>query len=179
MSCAEHYDVIYHPFPINSQYLKTWGVDSSAFSGCSTVMLKIVKTQNNTHTTIPKWTNNGFPNIKKPHTEFNGYRYYFSTVSHHNFISSTPAQIWFKHKDCTRMHSASENILFCADENMFLMMKSDLVTMHWLRWSCFSSLCPLTSKKMVNINFLKWPLWFLVDDVGFLSIQYFLLWFQE
>ena len=23
-----HYDVIYHPFPINSQYLKTWGVDS-------------------------------------------------------------------------------------------------------------------------------------------------------
>ena len=27
-SCAVHYDVIYHPFPINSQYLKTCGVDS-------------------------------------------------------------------------------------------------------------------------------------------------------
>ena len=27
-SCAERYDVIYHPFPINSQYLKMWGVDS-------------------------------------------------------------------------------------------------------------------------------------------------------
>ena len=32
-SCAVHYDVIYHPFPINSQYLETWegggwGVDS-------------------------------------------------------------------------------------------------------------------------------------------------------
>ena len=26
--CHVHYDVIYHPFPINSQYLKTWGVDS-------------------------------------------------------------------------------------------------------------------------------------------------------
>ena len=29
-SCAMPYDVIYHPFPINSQYLKTWGVDSPA-----------------------------------------------------------------------------------------------------------------------------------------------------
>ena len=27
-----HYDVIDHPFPINSQYLKTWGVDSPAFT---------------------------------------------------------------------------------------------------------------------------------------------------
>ena len=27
-SCDVTYDVIYHPFPINSQYLKTWGVDS-------------------------------------------------------------------------------------------------------------------------------------------------------
>ena len=64
-----------------------------AFSGG--VMPKIVKTQNNTHTTIEKGTNDGFPNTKKPHTEleFNGYRYYFSKVSHHNFISSTPAQI--------------------------------------------------------------------------------------
>ena len=26
--CVVHYDVIYDPFPINSQYLKTWGVDS-------------------------------------------------------------------------------------------------------------------------------------------------------
>ena len=81
-----------------------------AFSGG--VMPKIVKTQNNTHTTIQKGTNNGFPNTKKPHTEleFNGYRYYFSTVSHHNFIPSTTAQIWFKHKDCTHKLSASNNI---------------------------------------------------------------------
>ena len=28
MSCALHYDIIYHPLPINSQYLKMWGVDS-------------------------------------------------------------------------------------------------------------------------------------------------------
>ena len=25
MSWAVHCDVIYHPFPLNSQYLKTWG----------------------------------------------------------------------------------------------------------------------------------------------------------
>ena len=30
-SCAIHYDVIYHPFPINFQYLKTCGVDSPEF----------------------------------------------------------------------------------------------------------------------------------------------------
>ena len=30
-SCALHYDVIYHPSPINSHYLNTWGVDSPAF----------------------------------------------------------------------------------------------------------------------------------------------------
>ena len=29
-SYAVRYDVTYHPFPINSQYLKTWGVDSPA-----------------------------------------------------------------------------------------------------------------------------------------------------
>ena len=29
-SCAMRYDVTYHPFAINSQYLKTWGVDSPA-----------------------------------------------------------------------------------------------------------------------------------------------------
>ena len=29
-SCTVHYDVIYHPFPINSQYLEMWGVDSPA-----------------------------------------------------------------------------------------------------------------------------------------------------
>ena len=28
MSCPVHYDVIYHPLAINSQYLKTWGFDS-------------------------------------------------------------------------------------------------------------------------------------------------------
>ena len=33
-SCAMHYDVIYRPFPINSQYLKTWGVDSPALATC-------------------------------------------------------------------------------------------------------------------------------------------------
>ena len=40
------------------------------------VMPKIVKTQNNTYTTvaIQKWTNNGFPNTKKPHSEFNWYK---------------------------------------------------------------------------------------------------------
>ena len=27
-SCAVYYDIISHPFPINSQYLKMWGVDS-------------------------------------------------------------------------------------------------------------------------------------------------------
>ena len=26
--CSMRYDVIYDPFPINSQYLRTWGVDS-------------------------------------------------------------------------------------------------------------------------------------------------------
>ena len=26
--CRGHYDIIYHPFPINSQYLKMWGVNS-------------------------------------------------------------------------------------------------------------------------------------------------------
>ena len=30
-SCALHYDVMYHPSPINSHYLNTWGVDSPAF----------------------------------------------------------------------------------------------------------------------------------------------------
>ena len=30
-SCAMRYDVIYHPFPINSQYLKLWGVDIPDF----------------------------------------------------------------------------------------------------------------------------------------------------
>ena len=46
------------------------------------------------------------------------YRYYFSTVNHRNFISSTPAQIWFKHKDCTRKHSAS-NIIFVLIKTCF------------------------------------------------------------
>ena len=27
-----HYDVIYYPFPVNSQYLKMWGVDSPVLS---------------------------------------------------------------------------------------------------------------------------------------------------
>ena len=30
MSCVERYDVIYHSLSINSQYFKTWGVDSPA-----------------------------------------------------------------------------------------------------------------------------------------------------
>ena len=29
-NCFLHYDVIYHPFPINSQYSKMWEVDSPA-----------------------------------------------------------------------------------------------------------------------------------------------------
>ena len=29
-SCTMRYDVICHPFPINSQYLKKWGADSPA-----------------------------------------------------------------------------------------------------------------------------------------------------
>ena len=29
-SCVERYDIIFHPFHINSQYFKTWGVDSPA-----------------------------------------------------------------------------------------------------------------------------------------------------
>ena len=29
-SYTVQYDIIYHPFPINSQYLKTWRVDSPA-----------------------------------------------------------------------------------------------------------------------------------------------------
>ena len=36
-SCALHYDVIYHPLPINSQYLKTWGVDSPGTGPWSTI----------------------------------------------------------------------------------------------------------------------------------------------
>ena len=27
-SCFMHYDIIYYPFLVNSQYLKLWGVDS-------------------------------------------------------------------------------------------------------------------------------------------------------
>ena len=30
-SCAMRNGTIYHPFPINSQYLKMWGVDSPEF----------------------------------------------------------------------------------------------------------------------------------------------------
>ena len=30
-SCALHYDVIYHPLPINSQYLQMWEVDSPVY----------------------------------------------------------------------------------------------------------------------------------------------------
>ena len=29
-SLVVRYDIIYHPFPINSQYLMTWGVNSPA-----------------------------------------------------------------------------------------------------------------------------------------------------
>ena len=49
-----HYDVIYHPFPINSQYLKTWGVDSPDCSEthpldnlCLIVMRQAMVTQYN------------------------------------------------------------------------------------------------------------------------------------
>ena len=30
-SFAVHYDVIYQPFPINSQYMKTWGLTALSF----------------------------------------------------------------------------------------------------------------------------------------------------
>ena len=30
--CSGHYDVIYHPFPISSQYLKMWGLTALWFS---------------------------------------------------------------------------------------------------------------------------------------------------
>ena len=33
-SCALHYDIIYHPLPINSQYLKTCGVDRPGVVSC-------------------------------------------------------------------------------------------------------------------------------------------------
>ena len=41
-SCALHYDVIYHPSPINSHYLNTWGVDSPAF-GSELNLIPIVR----------------------------------------------------------------------------------------------------------------------------------------
>ena len=34
-----HYDVIWYPFPVNSQYLKMWGVDSPAFAWQRTCQL--------------------------------------------------------------------------------------------------------------------------------------------
>ena len=34
MSFVERYDLIYHPFPVNSQYLKTLGVDSPTCIYC-------------------------------------------------------------------------------------------------------------------------------------------------
>ena len=81
------------------------------------------------------------------------YRYYFSTVNHHNFISSTPAQMWFKHKDCTHKHSASNNIFVLIKACFSWCMKSDLVTtdlgevaflrcahLHQKRWWIFSKL---------------------------------------
>ena len=40
--CAVRYDVIYHPLLSNSQYLKTWGVDSPATK--NVLDLKINKT---------------------------------------------------------------------------------------------------------------------------------------
>ena len=41
-SCAMHDDVIYHPFPINSQYLKWWGVDSPVIGN----LLSTLRTHN-------------------------------------------------------------------------------------------------------------------------------------
>ena len=37
------YEVIYHHFPINSQYLKTWGVDSPACSRWKISPLTLIK----------------------------------------------------------------------------------------------------------------------------------------
>ena len=38
-SCFVHYDVIWYPFPVNSQYLKIRGVDSPAFTWQRTCQL--------------------------------------------------------------------------------------------------------------------------------------------
>ena len=39
-SCAMRYDVICHPLPINSQYLKTSGVDSTEHAKCEVTRLR-------------------------------------------------------------------------------------------------------------------------------------------
>ena len=39
--------VIYHPFPINSQYLKTWGVDSPDQTSLKGVSIKPTKIKTN------------------------------------------------------------------------------------------------------------------------------------
>ena len=46
MSCAMPYDIIYHPFPFNSQlYLKMWGVDSPAFRYLKGPLIKFSETK--------------------------------------------------------------------------------------------------------------------------------------
>ena len=46
MSCEVPYDIIYHPFPFNSQYLKTWGVNSPAFRYLKGPLIKFSETKN-------------------------------------------------------------------------------------------------------------------------------------
>ena len=41
-SCAVCYDIIYHPFPINSQYLKTWGLTALRLSSSAAVKLACI-----------------------------------------------------------------------------------------------------------------------------------------
>ena len=45
MSCAVPYDIIYHPFPFNSKYLKMWRVDSPAFRYLKGPLIKFSGTE--------------------------------------------------------------------------------------------------------------------------------------
>ena len=48
--CFLHYDVIYYPFPVNSQYLKMWGVDNPG--NLNTLLLVCKKRNQNSQFSI-------------------------------------------------------------------------------------------------------------------------------